>query len=406
MTQNQVSGKRLKLAGVVTAIWEYSHPQHILDRFLDGYGWNGRFHQPNMDLVGLYVDQRAEGDLTRQFAQRFPQLKLYPTIEEAVTLGTGKLAVDGIVVSGEHGIYPHNALGQAEQPHYRFFQSIVDVFRSSGRSVPYLNDKQLASWSFPHSLDMVNTSKKLGFPMTGGSSLPVTWRVPSVEFPDGAKVREAMSVCYGGPDSYDYHALEAIQCMVERRQGGEAGVEWIQAYRGDNFWQAYANGVWPHALVKACLARSFTLTSGFRLYRDVYPAMEQMKQLVRDPFAYRYRCRDGLMCTMIMMNGLLYDFNFAADIVGRAEPFSTQMYSPGPNGQIQTLADFFNPLVHNAEVMFETGKAPFPIERVLMSTGLTIAGVKSLFNGQVRVETPELAAVRYPPSPDSTFWRS
>ena len=70
---------------------------------------------------------------------------------------------------------------------------------------------------------MYDTSRELGFPFMAGSSLPVTWRTPSVEMPLGRAHREAMCVCYGGVDSYDFHGLETIQCMVERRRGGRRG---------------------------------------------------------------------------------------------------------------------------------------------------------------------------------------
>ena len=63
---------RLRIAAIATTYHKYSHAQHIVDRFLEGYGWNGRHHRPPMDLVSLYVDQRPEGDLTEDRARRFP----------------------------------------------------------------------------------------------------------------------------------------------------------------------------------------------------------------------------------------------------------------------------------------------------------------------------------------------
>jgi hypothetical protein len=253
--------------------------------------------------------------------------------------------------------------------------------------------------------NMVDTSHELGFPLQGGSSLAVTWRIPSVEFPLGATVHEAVSIGYGGMTSYDFHALETLQCMVERRKGGETGVEWMQTYRGDAFWKAYQDGVWSHALVKAALSRSSTLAPGDPTFTDVFPTIEQMKAIVRNPLAYHYQHRDGLRCTMLLMDVLVRDFTFAATIEGRSKPFSTQMYLPMPDGRT-TLASFFSPLVHNAEQMFLTGKAQYPIERTLMSSGLLIAGVDSANKGSVRIETPNLAAVNYQPNPESTFWRS
>src|SRR5579875_2962365 len=115
----QVNGKaRLKLAAVVTVYRKYSHAQHIVDRLLDGYGWDGAYHHPPMDLVALYVDQVGSDDLSRERAARFPGMKIYPTIAEALTQGTGKLDVDGVVLVGEHGDYKRNEKGQTEYPRY------------------------------------------------------------------------------------------------------------------------------------------------------------------------------------------------------------------------------------------------------------------------------------------------
>jgi hypothetical protein len=404
MAFNETPNRRPRLAAVVTAYKKYLHPQHVVDRFLEGYGWNGTYHYPAMDMVSLYVDQRSEGDLAQERADRHPTMKIYPTIAETLTLGTEKLAVDGVVVVGEHGSYPRSPTGIPMHPHFEFFEQITKVFRSSGRAVPYFNDKEL-SWKWDWCKQMVDTSHELGFPLQGGSSLAVTWRVPSVEFPLGATVREAVSVGYGGMGSYDFHGLETIQCMVERRKGGETGVEWLQTYRHDSFWKAYEDGVWSQSLVKAALSRSATLRPASPTFTDIFPTIEQMKTMVPDPVAYHYQHRDGLRCTMLLMTGMLRDFTFAATVEGESKPFSTQMYLPMPDGRT-TLASFFSPLVYNAEQMFLTGKLQYPVERTLLTSGLLIAGVESDQQGLKRVETPHLAALSYKPNPESTFWRS
>ena len=53
--------------------------------------------------------------------------------------------------------------------------------------------------------------------------------------------------------------------------------------------------------------------------------------------------------------------------------------------------------------MFLTGKATYPVERTLLTTGLVEAGVDSLFQNQQRIETPHLE-VSYQPTPESTYW--
>jgi hypothetical protein len=394
---------RLKLAAVVTVYRKYSHAQHIVDRLLDGYGWNGGYHHPPMDLVALYVDQVGPDDLSRERAVRFPAMKIYPTIAEALTQGSGSLSVDGVVLVGEHGNYPRNEKGQTEYPRYQFFQQIVQVFRSSNRTVPLFSDKHL-SWNWDWAKEMYETSRSMNFPFMAGSSLPVTWRIPSIEMPSGSAIREALCICYGGVDSYDFHGLETIQCMVERRKGGEVGVRWIQAYRGERFWEAMKEGVWPHDLMQAALCRSHTLTPARPGFNDIMPTAEQMRELVKDPVAYTYEHSDGLRCTMLLMHGLLRDFNFAARLDGSTNIFSTQMYLPMPDGRT-TLATFFSPLVFHMERMFLTGQTSYPIERTLMTTGLTASGVESLYRKQARVATDHLD-IRYQPSADSTFERS
>lgn len=394
---------RPKLAAVCTEYRKHSHTQHIVDRFLEGYGWNGTHHHPAMDLVSLYVDQHPQGDLTPDRAARFPAMKVFNTIAETLTLGAGKLAVDGVVLVGEHGTYPRNEKGQTRYPRYEFFQQIVDVFKKSGRSVPIFNDKHL-SWKWEWAKEMYDTSRAMKFPMMAGSSLAVTWRIPSVEMPLGAKIKEAMCICYGGVDSYDFHGLETIQCMVERRKGGETGVKWLQAYRGDAFWKAHQAGVWPKELFNAALCRSHTLTPARPGFNDIFPSTDDLQRMAKNPVAYRYEHNDGLKCTMLLLNGVVEDFNFAAQLEGRSEPFSTQMYLPMPPART-TLANFFSPLVNNFEQMYLTRKETYPLERNLLTTGLTEAGVNSLFQGQVKIETPHLK-IAYQPTKESTFWRS
>jgi len=394
---------RPTLAAICTTYFKYSHAQHIVDRFLEGYGWNGTHHHPAMDLVSIYIDQIGNNDVSKTRFSEFPSMKLYPSIAEALTLGGRSLAVDGVLLIGEHGRYPRNDKRQTLYPRYEFFQQIVTVFKDSGRSVPVFNDKHL-SWNWEWAKDMYDTSRRMGFPLMAGSSLPVTWRTPSIEMPLGARIRDAVCVCYGGVDSYDFHGLETLQCMVERRRGGETGVKWVQAYRGDAFWKAHQEGVWAKDLVDAALCRSHTLKPAREGFNHVFPGVSEMRTLVKDPVAYHYEHHDGLACTMLLMSGLVEDFNFAAHVEGQSGVFSTQMYLPMPPGRT-SLANFFSPLVNNIEQMYLTGRETYPLERTLLTTGLTAAGVESLFRQQERNETPHLA-IRYQPTKASTFWRT
>ncbi|MDP6555993.1 MAG: hypothetical protein QGG71_15090, partial [Pirellulaceae bacterium] len=334
---------RPKIAAVVTEYRKYSHAQHIVDRFLYGYGWNGRHHRPPMDLVSLYTDQVPEGDASRARAKEIPSLRIYPTVAEALTCGGEKLAVDGVLLIGEHGTYPKNEKGQHLYPRYELFQKIVDVFRDSGKSVPVFNDKHL-SWNWDWAKEMVQTARDMGFALMAGSSLPVSRRIPPVEMPAGAEVEEAMSVALGGPDSYDFHALETLQTMVERRRGGETGVVAMQALKGDAVWAAMDSGSWEAGgwdprLFEACLCRSQTLTSARPGFSHVLPSKAEVRRLRRNPVAYRFEYADGLKATILIGDGLVRDFNFAARLKSHREPLSTLMFLP-----YYDLQNFFSPL--------------------------------------------------------------
>ena len=54
------------------------------------------------------------------------------------------------------------------------------------------------------------------------------------------------------------------------------------------------------------------------------------------------------------------------------------MYLPMPDGRT-TLADFFSPLVNHMRDDVSDRQGAYPIERTLLTTGLTAAGVESLY---------------------------
>jgi hypothetical protein len=398
--------RRLKIAALGTIFTRNSHVEVILDRILGGYGWEGAHYRPNLELASLYIDQTPEGDLSRERAERFDSLEIYPTIEKALCLGGDKLAVDGVLIIGEHGDYKVNEKGQTLYPRYEFFEQTVDVFKMSGRSVPVFNDKHL-SWSWDWSKKMVDTAKEMNFPLYAGSSVPLTWRLPSVEMPLGAEVEEIVAVGNGNVDSYDFHALEAMQALVERRKGGESGVKHLQALRGEAVWKLLETDTWVKGgcdptLFEACLCRSHELTPAKEGFSHCYPTLADVRRMVKEPVAYHYEHHDGLKATMFLLNGLVGDITLAARIKGQSEPLSTQCYLGGGR---ETQPFNFDALVWHIEQFLRSGKPTQPIERTLLTSGLVTAGVESLFQGSKQLDTPHLK-IAYQPNPNSTFRRS
>ena len=167
--------KRKRVALLTTIVRKFSHGQHFVDRLLEGYGWHGQHHTSPLDLVSLYVEQFPETDVSRERARRHG-VKLFPTIAEALTLGTSQLAVDGVLIIGEHGDYPRDAKGQPLYPRFRFFKDTVRTFERVGRAVPVFQDKHFAM-DWRESQETYHDAQRLGFPLLAGSSLPVTWRI-------------------------------------------------------------------------------------------------------------------------------------------------------------------------------------------------------------------------------------
>ena len=62
----------------------------------------------------------------------------------ALTRGGSTLAVDGVLLIGEHGSYPLSKTGQVTFPKRRLFSEILEVFDHSGRIVPVYTDKHLS----------------------------------------------------------------------------------------------------------------------------------------------------------------------------------------------------------------------------------------------------------------------
>lgn len=386
---------RKPVAVICTVYRPMSHAYHIAGRFIHGYARDGAFHVPKHYVRTLYVDQIPDNDLSREVGRDFG-IRLSRSIEDALTNGDDRLAVEGVLLIGEHGNYSRNDKGQILYPRYEFLERIVSVFRKTGQSVPVFNDKHL-SYSWARAKQMFQWSQELNFPFMAGSSLPVTWRRPELELPLQTAVEDALVVAYGGIEVYGFHALEALQVMLERRKGGETGVRAVTCLTGNDVWKAGDAGAWSWDLLEAALGRSETLNPG-DVRRNV-GTLSVGSMPKTPPTAFLVEYRDGVRGTVLLLNGHLQDFCFAAKLKGEAKPASCMFYLPPPPG-----AKYFDCLVANIEKLLETGKPPYPVERTLLTSGTLDAAMESHYHRGTRIETPELD-VRYPAPADSGFCR-
>lgn len=444
---------RLAILGSVYSLG--SDMQSLADRFLVGYPKDGDWHMPNVQVVSVYVDQRARraaaapsgydlsmrgiklapagatvrkpadeqqseharatrpaasmqsspqetgpgNDLSEARSKQFG-FRLSPNIPDALRCGGDKIAVDAVLTVVEQDDYPSNDKGQILLPRYDFFQQCVQVFDDEKHAVPYFNSKQL-SFSFVEAQSMVSAASRLKFPLLSGSSLPVTWRLPDVDVPLGAKVDEAVMVGVGSFDGMDFDALDAMQAMLERRAGGETGVKAVQLLQGDDVWAAGKAGRWSKDLLSSALSRSDT-PQGLTLLdgrtQDLV-ATGVLPQLVKDPAAYCIEYNDGTRATLLMLNGAIQDFNISVRTGGRDGLVSTQFFMP-PQPNVRNTAC----LAAKIEQMLTAGSAPYPIQRTLLTTGILEACADSKYKLNQKLETPHLAISYHPPA-DSQYAR-
>jgi hypothetical protein len=409
-------GTRPKVAALTSVYYYLSHGYHIVGRFLDGFPvYDGKsgpeaLHRPPFEIASLFIEQvSAATDLGQPKAKRHG-VRLSPTIADALTLGTGKLAVDAVLLIAEHGEYPYNEKLQKLYPRGKYFREVLDVFRSAGRAVPVFIDKHL-SYSRTEAEAMVKAAEAQKVPLMAGSSLPVTWRLPQLEVPLGRKFHEVLVASRGDLEIFGFHALETLQCMAERRdRGGKPqGVTAVTYLEGDAVWQAGDKGIWSWDLLRHALGRSHTVNPGDirQNTRDFHaPAAPKGDVLTKfvGPLAFVIEYVDGLRATVMILNGHVDDTTVAARIDSAADGpsiVSTLMYLPAPPG-----ASFFNPLVLRIEDFFRTGKPPYPIQRTQLTGGILDVALESRLRGHRRIETPELATIDYQAPADSGFIRS
>ncbi len=374
-----------RVAAVVTEYRRWSHADVIVGKILEGFDMD-RKSFPNLRLVSMFVDQFPKMDMSRDLAKQH-NFTIYDSIAGALTLGGKELAVDGVLCIGEHGQYERSRYGQIMYPRRRFFEETTNVFAKSRRSVPVFNDKHL-SYNWANARWMYDRSRELMFPFMAGSSMPTTWRRPSLRLARNCELVEAVQVGYGPFEGYGFHAIEGLQCMAERRRGGETGVRAVTCLHGEAMWAALDRGVFSRELLEAAMAHVPAHATG-----DVRKLT--IKNNEAGVFLIEYR--DGFKGAVAMLNGWIYEgdggaFTFAGRIRGEERIASCQFYlqQPDPFGH-------FAYQLRAIESMIHTNHVPYPVERTLLTTGILDAVMISKTEKNRRVETPHLD-IRYQPT--------
>lgn len=366
--------RRPTVAVVMTEFRHRSHAHVFIENFLEPYYFNGHLTDPSVDVVSFYVDQTPGADMSREVARQYA-IPIYKTIDAAVCLGGKELAVDAVFVIGEHGNYPVNELGQREYPRKRFFDEAVGVMQRSRRFVPLFNDKHL-SYRWDWAQQMYCTAREAGIPFMAGSSVPLAQRRPQLELPACAEIEEAISIHGGPPESYDFHGLEVLQSMVEFRKCGETGIVNVEMLSGDALWKAAEQGRWSVDLAKAAMAAELgRVPASFNQIEGEQPA---------PPHGLLLTYKDGLKATVLKVGRSSTRWNFACRLKGDSKIHATSFYVGPWNNR-----NLFKALSHAIQHHFTNRRAPYPVERTLLVTGVLEAAMRSRRSG-MGIATPHL----------------
>ncbi|MAE61246.1 MAG: hypothetical protein CMJ49_07800 [Planctomycetaceae bacterium] len=367
-------GKR-PVTGFVSSWFPHSHPEVMLGRIIRTYSNDGKGEPSQLYLASLYVDFPRHDDMSAQIAADY-DVRISPTMEDALTLGTGELAVGGVIICDIWQDYPYSRTNQMIYPHRKFFDAAVDVMQRSGKVAPVFVDAYLAD-NWEDSWHIYSTAKELGIPLMAGSSVPVGWRQPKAEIPRGAKVKEIVAISYHTTDLYGFHGMEMIQTLAERRAGGETGVASVQCLTGQAIWDAEGK-VWDRELLADALARN-----------DPPRTIEYVKENAEDPTLFIVNYVDGTRASMFCLNYSVLHWAAAWRYEDGTRD-STMFWLH----EEATLAHFARQ-VKGIEKMILTGTPAWPVERTLLTSGMLHAGHLSKVEGNRVVETPYMSNIKY-----------
>ncbi|MFO1460831.1 MAG: hypothetical protein U1G08_15670 [Verrucomicrobiota bacterium] len=331
-----------------------SPSQQLLDRFLMGYPRDGALHTPSMGSFVAYLPPTNEGGLERRKADF--NLDGAPTVEQAVE------GADAVV------IVPRGSGATAND---RFVEIAVE--RVPEGAAIFVHGALTSTLDRGRAVATRAADRRIA--LASGTPLAVTWRLPGLEIPLETPLTEALIVVqksplqpgpYGTLAGAELCALDGLLPLVERRRGGESGVRSIQLLEGDAVWKGGDRKAWSWALLAAALSRSHTpqgdpVRDGRT--QDLV-GLGLVPKLAKNPQAWLLEHRDGFRSAILVLDGVVADFNVALRDQGGGIR-STQLFrAPAPADQQFSL------LAATVETFFASRKVPWPVERGLLTAGL------------------------------------
>jgi hypothetical protein len=257
----------------------------------------------------------------------------------------------------------------------------MGAFDRAGSVVPVFMDKNLAA-TLQESLTVVAEASRRRVPLMGGSVVP--WVPLHPPLPAGRRALLGVVVAAAPYHLYAIHAAELLQAVLETRGPQEVGVAWVRE-AGRGLWTLPDRDRWGVDLLGALLSTARTRSSR---------APPVPEGLTDADFVVLVEYRDGARGVLALLPGQFDDAEFRVGV----------RYESGGDytgGVVLGGApyDHFGYLVHRLVAFFTTGRPAVPVERTLLSTGISVLGLQSRHAGGQTMVAPSLAVSYVPPGP-------
>ncbi|MBU6401544.1 MAG: hypothetical protein KGS61_14600 [Verrucomicrobia bacterium] len=351
--------------------------QQLLDRFLAGYPREGAFHRLEKVDISVHVASGAAGNADIERRVRDFGLRVRPNLSEAVAeadavvvawRGRGAEANEALLrevlqrVPASAPVFVCGALANSLAA-AREFRALAATRQTLAHRMGE-GDRRPGKGLSTGAISDIAPSGNLA--LLSGTATAVTYRLPDIDLPSRARVKEALIVVQGPTPDAELDALEGLLPILERRRGGETGVASVRYLEGEGVWRAREERQWPERLLVAAISRSDSpqgdpVKDGRT--QDIV-GLGLVPGLARNPRGWLLRHRDGVRTAILVLDGVVADNNFAVATADGAV-ISAQLYRPAEPAQAH-----FNLLAAAVEDFFRSGRAPWPPTRDLLVAGL------------------------------------
>ena len=324
--------------------------QQLLDRFLMGYLRDGEFRRiPNLQVaawLGPAADNASYvADSATHLALRERDLKLL----QPASIASALADADAIIVV---------AAAERISVNKELLKNVLE--RAPAGCACFVHGCLATTHAGAQRFQSIAVERKLS--LASGTSVATTFRLPEVDVSEGTVLDEALIIVQGIAPIAELAAIEGLSPVIFRRRGGESGVRSVRRLDGRDIWRAGDKGDWSWALLSAAVSRSNSAQGD--AVKDARTqdlvGLGLVKKLAREPRGWIIEHRDGLRSTILVLDGVIADFNFAVRARDKSIT-SAQLYRPPAPNRAE-----FDRLAAALEDFFATGKAPWPIERSLL----------------------------------------